>query len=91
MELLKELCESSGIPGFEERLRAIVRRELEPVVDEMRVGLDVAVAGVLAARSAIAASLSDARIRAVDAREPLLQVGHVGDVTGKFLLRAALS
>ncbi len=37
MELLKELCECSGIPGREERLREIVRRELEPVVDEMRV------------------------------------------------------
>lgn len=37
MELLKELCETSGIPGFEERLRTIVRRELEPVVDELRV------------------------------------------------------
>ena len=37
MELLKELCECSGIPGREERLREIVRRELEPVVDETRV------------------------------------------------------
>lgn len=37
MELLKELCETPGIPGREERLRAIVRRELGPVVDEIRV------------------------------------------------------
>src|SRR4051812_42224 len=37
MELLKELCETSGIPGFEGRLRTIVRRELTPVVDELRV------------------------------------------------------
>ncbi len=37
MELLKELCETPGIPGREEKLRAIVRRELEGVVDEMRV------------------------------------------------------
>ncbi|MFN3649904.1 MAG: M42 family metallopeptidase [Armatimonadota bacterium] len=37
MELLKELCEAAGIPGREERLRAIVRRELEPLVDELRV------------------------------------------------------
>lgn len=37
MELLKELCEAAGIPGREERLRAIVKRELEPLVDEMRV------------------------------------------------------
>ncbi len=37
MELLRELCEATGIPGREERLRAIVRRELEPLVDEVRV------------------------------------------------------
>jgi len=37
VELLKELCETPGIPGREERLRAIVRRELSSLVDEMRV------------------------------------------------------
>ena len=37
MELLQELCEAAGIPGREERLRAIARRELEPLVDEIRV------------------------------------------------------
>lgn len=37
MELLRELCEATGIPGREERIRAIVRRELEPLVDEIRV------------------------------------------------------
>jgi endoglucanase len=37
MELLKELCETAGIPGREERLRAIVRRELESIVDEFQV------------------------------------------------------
>jgi len=37
VELLKELCETPGIPGREERLRAIVRRELSDLVDEMRV------------------------------------------------------
>lgn len=37
MELLRELCETPGIPGREERIRAIVRRELEPLVDEIRV------------------------------------------------------
>jgi endoglucanase len=37
VELLRELCEATGIPGREERLRAIVRRELEPLVDEIRV------------------------------------------------------
>jgi tetrahedral aminopeptidase len=37
MELLKELCEATGTSGREERLRAIVRRELEPLTDELRV------------------------------------------------------
>lgn len=37
MELLKELCEASGVPGREERPREIARRELTPLVDEVRV------------------------------------------------------
>lgn len=37
MELLAELCEACGVSGREERLRAIVRRELAPLVDELRV------------------------------------------------------
>lgn len=37
MKLLKELCEATGIPGREERLRAIVQRELRPLVDEVRI------------------------------------------------------
>ncbi len=37
LDLLKELCETPGIPGHEERLRAIVQRELQVVADEMRV------------------------------------------------------
>lgn len=37
MELLRELCEATGVPGREERLRAIMKRELAPLVDEVRV------------------------------------------------------
>lgn len=37
LELLKELCECPGVPGREERLRAIVRRELEGIVEEWQV------------------------------------------------------
>jgi endoglucanase len=37
MNLLKELCETPGVSGREERLRAVVRRELTPLVDELRV------------------------------------------------------
>jgi putative aminopeptidase FrvX len=37
MNLLRELCETPGVSGREERLRAIVRRELTPLVDEVRV------------------------------------------------------
>lgn len=35
-ELLKELTEASGVPGYEDDIREIVRRELEPYVDEIR-------------------------------------------------------
>ena len=35
MRLLKELCEESGPPGFEDRIRAIYRREVEPLVDRI--------------------------------------------------------
>lgn len=35
-ELLQELTETSGVPGYEDRIREIVRRELEPEVDELR-------------------------------------------------------
>src|SRR5438045_687208 len=37
MDLLRELCETPGVSGREERLRAMVRRELTPLVDEVRV------------------------------------------------------
>ncbi|WP_049970964.1 M42 family metallopeptidase [Haladaptatus cibarius] len=35
-ELLRELTETSGAPGYEDRIRNVVRRELEEEVDEIR-------------------------------------------------------
>lgn len=35
-DLLTELTETSGVPGYEDRLRDIVRREFDSVVDEVR-------------------------------------------------------
>jgi endoglucanase len=35
-DLLRELTEARGVPGYEDRIREIVRRELEPVTDELR-------------------------------------------------------
>lgn len=35
-ELLKRLTEARGVPGYEDRVREIVRKELEPHVDELR-------------------------------------------------------
>lgn len=35
-ELLKRLTETGGVPGYEDDVRAIVREELEPEVDELR-------------------------------------------------------
>src|SRR5437762_11782791 len=37
VDLLRELCETPGVPGREERLRAVVRRELAPLADDIRV------------------------------------------------------
>ena len=37
LELLKQLSEAAGIPGYEERIRAIVRPELEAICDEVSV------------------------------------------------------
>ena len=36
MELLKRLSETPGVPGREERVRELIERELEGVVDELR-------------------------------------------------------
>ena len=35
-DLLCELTDTSGVPGYEDRIREIVRREFEPEVDEVR-------------------------------------------------------
>jgi putative aminopeptidase FrvX len=35
-DLLTELTETSGVPGYEDRIREIVRRELTPEVDRLR-------------------------------------------------------
>lgn len=37
LELLTELCETPGAPGREERIRAVVRREIEPHADSVEV------------------------------------------------------
>ncbi len=34
-ELLKRLCEAFGPPGFEEDVRAIIREQIEPLVDSI--------------------------------------------------------
>ena len=36
-DLLKQLCETPGVPSREERIRELVVRELTPLVDELRV------------------------------------------------------
>ena len=36
LALLQEITETSGVPGYEDRVREVVRRELEPEVDRVR-------------------------------------------------------
>ncbi len=35
--LLKEICETPGAPGFEQRIRDVVKREVTPLVDEVKI------------------------------------------------------
>ena len=35
--LLKEICEIAGAPGYEQRIRALVIKEVTPLVDELKV------------------------------------------------------
>jgi putative aminopeptidase FrvX len=37
VKLLKEICEVPGAPGFEQKIREVVLREVTPLVDEVRV------------------------------------------------------
>jgi putative aminopeptidase FrvX len=37
VKLLKEICEVPGAPGFEQKIREVVLREVAPLVDEVRV------------------------------------------------------
>ena len=37
MELLKKLCETPGIAGYEERIQKVIKGELEEVTDEVKV------------------------------------------------------
>ena len=36
VKLLAEICEAAGAPGHEQRIREIVIREINPLVDELR-------------------------------------------------------
>ena len=36
-KLLAEICEASGAPGHEQRIREIVLREVTPLVDEVKI------------------------------------------------------
>jgi len=37
VELLKNICEAPGAPGFEQRIRELVIQEVKPLVDELKV------------------------------------------------------
>lgn len=37
LDLLKSICETPGVPGYEHRIRELVKKEVEPLVDELRV------------------------------------------------------
>ena len=37
VQLLKAICEAPGAPGFEQRIRELVLREVKPLADEVSV------------------------------------------------------
>ena len=37
MDLLKKLCETPGVSGYEEPIQKIVRDELEKIMDEVKI------------------------------------------------------
>ena len=37
INLLKEICETPGAPGYEQRIREVVLREIRPLADEVQV------------------------------------------------------
>ena len=37
MNLLKKLCETPGISGYEERIQKVIKEELEKVTDEVKI------------------------------------------------------
>ncbi len=37
IELLSEICEAPGAPGYEERIRNLILHEVEPLVDEVKI------------------------------------------------------
>jgi endoglucanase len=50
IDLLKQLCETPGVPSREERLRAVVRKALAPLVESLRVDVMGNVIGVKAGK-----------------------------------------
>lgn len=81
MELLKELCESAGVPGREGRLREIVRREMTPLADEIRVD---AMGNLIALKKASKAKKAKKLMIAAHMDEIGFVVSHIDD---KGLLR----
>ena len=50
MELLKELCESYGVSGFEDEIRGLIKSKMKPLVNEMRTDALGNVIGLLKAK-----------------------------------------
>ena len=85
MELLRELCEASGVPGQEKRLRKIVRRELSPLTDELRVD---ALGNVIALKRATPTKGGRGKARRLMLAAHMDEIGFVvSHIDAKGLLR----
>jgi tetrahedral aminopeptidase len=57
MELLRKLCETPGISGYEERIQKIIKEELEKVTDEVKIDKLGNIIGIKKTKKAMSNSL----------------------------------
>lgn len=89
-DLLKRLCETPGIPGYEDRLRAIVKEELQPLVDELRIDVMGNVIGIkrgAAPRVMVAAHMDEIgfMVRHID-KNGFLRLQPIGGFDARMLV-----
>lgn len=79
IDLLKRLCEASGIPGREDRLRQLVIDELRPLVDEVSVDTLGNVIGLRRARARRSDAESEGEQATIERRRVMI-AAHLDEI-----------